>query len=208
MRIRKMVWVNDPQVPRISVDSIGMQRCLINIEPPDKRAETVQICRRLPFLYVQLGGVHDTPPTLSWRVKVEHPKAKGEKTEAILIAEFVKRDFKVLLPFGDNLRYDLVLDTPAGFKRVQCKTGRLRNGSIHFSVKSVRSNTKGCWSTNYHGDIDFFAVYCPENQQAYVVPIDRVGTSQRTLRVEPFKRFGSLQGKDHLLAEDFKLEKF
>src|SRR6266851_3241112 len=96
MRIRKMVWVNDPQVPRISVDSIGMQRCLINIEPTDKRAETVQICRRLPFLYVQLGGVHDTPPTLSWRVKVEHPKAKGEKTEAILIAEFVKRDFKVL----------------------------------------------------------------------------------------------------------------
>jgi len=72
-----------------------------------------------------------------------HPKAVGEKTEAIIIAELIKKDYVVLLPFGDNQRYDLVIHHNNEFIRVQCKTGRLRNGAIVFNTISIGVNTKG-----------------------------------------------------------------
>jgi hypothetical protein len=36
----------------------------------------------------------------------------------------VRRGYSVLLPFGVNQRYDLVLDLDGRFVRAQCKTGR------------------------------------------------------------------------------------
>jgi hypothetical protein len=133
---------------------------------------------------------------------MEHPKEKGEKTEAILIAKFVERGFRVLLPFGDSRRYDLVLDTPDGFRRVQCKTGKLINGTVRFPVSSVRTNLRVSRRSDYHGQVDYFAVYCYENSQAYLVPIDLVGVSNASLRVTPAKHAG---GNPVLKAEDYKL---
>jgi hypothetical protein len=132
-----------------------------------------------------------------------NPKAKGEKTEAIVIAELVRRDYKVLLPFGDNQRYDLLLDTEQGFKRVQCKTGQLRKGVIVFSVRSVQSNTKKTYVKNYRGQIELFAVYCYETNSVYLIPIDKlVGNTTGKLRVEPKVGIG---GKKSMYAEDYRL---
>jgi hypothetical protein len=36
-------------------------------------------------------------------------KSIGEISEAIVMAEFLKAGFPVLLPFGDNRRYDMVV---------------------------------------------------------------------------------------------------
>jgi len=44
--------------------------------------------------------------------------------------------FAVLVPFGENTRYDLVIDDGERLARVQCKTGRLRSGAIVFKVCS------------------------------------------------------------------------
>jgi PD-(D/E)XK endonuclease len=43
----------------------------------------------------------------------------------------------VLLPFGVNQRYDLVLDLDGHLVKAQCKTGRLRKGVVSFSTRSV-----------------------------------------------------------------------
>lgn len=37
-------------------------------------------------------------------------KSIGEITEAVVLAEFLKAGFPVLLPFGDNQRYDAVVE--------------------------------------------------------------------------------------------------
>jgi len=58
-----------------------------------------------------------------------HPVDVGTRTEAVVLAELVKRGYRVLLPFGHNHRYDLVLDVEGRFVRVQCKTGRLSRGA-------------------------------------------------------------------------------
>jgi hypothetical protein len=57
---------------------------------------------------------------------------------------------------------------------VQCKTGRLREGSIRFAVCSCYGHHRNPQTNrrNYHGQIDFFAVYCPETAGVYMIPID------------------------------------
>ncbi len=64
-------------------------------------------------------------------------KGIGEKTEAKIISCLVLKEKVVLIPFGDNQRYDIVIEDDDGtFKRIQCKTGRLKNGAIKFPTCS------------------------------------------------------------------------
>ena len=54
-----------------------------------------------------------------------------------------------------------------------------------FSAESVRSNTKVCLRRPYRGEIDCFAVYCPENRGVYVVPCADSTPGHVTLRITP-----------------------
>ena len=53
-------------------------------------------------------------------------KAIGEISEAMILAEFLKAGIPVLMPFGDNQRYDMVVEAGGQFLNVQCKTARYR----------------------------------------------------------------------------------
>ncbi len=120
-------------------------------------------------------------PTVS-----SHPVDVGQRSEGAIIGELVRRGFGVLLPFGVNQRYDLVVDLGGQFVRAQCKTGRLRSGSIHFRTNSMRSNTRQALQRNYVGDADIFLVYCPENRGVYVVPVEIAPPGGHMyLRVDP-----------------------
>jgi hypothetical protein len=57
-----------------------------------------------------------------------------------VVAALVAVGKHVLLPFGDNLRYDLAYEEEDGsFVRVQCKTGRLVDGVILFPTSSYHA---------------------------------------------------------------------
>jgi hypothetical protein len=114
------------------------------------------------------------------------PKDKGEMTEAIVLAELAKRGYPVLLPFGDNQRYDFVVERDGRFVRLQCKTGRLRKGAVEFCCTSTYQ-TYGMQKrhTHYRGQIDAFIVWCYENEEVYLVPVDDAGTNRCCLRVAP-----------------------
>ena len=114
------------------------------------------------------------------------PKELGERTEAAVIAELVKLGFCVLLPFGDSRRYDIVIEHRGRFLRLQCKTGRLRNGVVQFRAASTVYQPDGATKRfrSYHGEIDAFVVYCWETDAVYVVPMDDVGSWDCFLRVD------------------------
>jgi hypothetical protein len=115
-----------------------------------------------------------------------HPVDVGDHTEAIVIAELVRRGYRVLRPLSSNQRYDLVLDLGAEFLRVQCKTGRLRNGAIVFSAQSCRSNRSGTYVRSYTGDADVFLIHCPDTDRIYAVPVGESGVlTEASLRVTP-----------------------
>ncbi|HEU5380614.1 MAG TPA: group I intron-associated PD-(D/E)XK endonuclease [Ktedonobacteraceae bacterium] len=119
-------------------------------------------------------------------------KAIGELSQAHIIAQLLEAGYRVLLPYGDNLRYDLVIEDADGrFWRVQCKTGWLENNGalIEFSTASTYYHTKagriGYGRKHYQGAVDYFAVYCPDIKKVYLVPIDHLPLTNAMLRLVP-----------------------
>ena len=109
---------------------------------------------------------------------------KGELTEAAVLAELKRHGIPVLTPFGDNQRYDMVVETPAGeLLTLQIKTGRLSNGVITFHTKSQHTNAEGNVYKYYDGEIDCFVVYVHELETLYLVYINEFDR-RISLRVE------------------------
>ncbi len=136
---------------------------------------------------------------------MEHPKAVGDRTTLAVMLALEEAGCPFLIPFGENTRYDLAIDVGDRLARVQCKTGRLRQGAIRFSACSCYGHHARPRDTrrDYHGQIDYFAVYCPETQGVYLIPIDQMPVRvQGALRVEP-TRNGQRPGVRH--ASDFEV---
>lgn len=110
---------------------------------------------------------------------------KGEMTEAVVLAELKRRNISVSIPFGDNERYDLVADADSEFVRLQVKTGRLADGCVHFHGKSSHTNATGNVYETYDGDTDYFAVYCHELEQLYLIGEQEFNTDMRLRIAEP-----------------------
>lgn len=137
------------------------------------------------------------PPSLRRGSAVpDHPKAVGDRSEAHVLAALVEHYPTVLMPWGENCRYDFVIETEDGrLLRIQCKTGRLRKGAVLFNTSSFtyhhpkyagRGTVQHC-SRGYDEDAELFAVYCRDNRRVYLVPVEDVPASGGSLRVEPTK---------------------
>jgi hypothetical protein len=105
-------------------------------------------------------------------------------SEARVLVALIEAGYVVSKPFGDGYKYDFVIDDGAVLQRVQCKTGRLKRGCVVFNAYSVAGNSGGK-RQGYAGLADFFAVYCPDTEQTYLVPVTAVGIGEIWLRVEP-----------------------
>jgi hypothetical protein len=55
---------------------------------------------------------------------------------------------------------------------------------------------------SYVGEVDFFAVYCPENAGVYLIPVDDVSPNINYLRVDPSR---NNQSKRVRWARDYEL---
>jgi hypothetical protein len=137
---------------------------------------------------------------------MEHPKKIGDRTTLAVMMALDTVGAPFLVPFGENTRYDLVIDEATRLARVQCKTGRLRQGAVRFKVCSMylhHPNPK-IHSRDYRGDVDYFAVYCPETGGVYLVPIEDLPMKTRaSLRVEPSRNSqqrGIRFASDYLIA--------
>lgn len=109
----------------------------------------------------------------------------GQRTEAAILSHLVRHGYPVLLPFGVNQRYDLVLDLEGTFVRAQCKTGRYRNGAIEFKTQSVVTSKTRNVVRGYIGEADVFLVHCPTVQGVYCVPVELAAKGSMYLRVDP-----------------------
>jgi len=128
------------------------------------------------------------PRRLPRSVDVEHPKDIGDRSTLAIVFALRSHGYGVFLPFGENTRIDLILENGSVLRRVQCKTGRLRDGTVRFATCSTYAHHPNPKVRRrvYHGEIDDFAVYCPELGAVYLVPIDDIDAkSGGTLRVDP-----------------------
>lgn len=110
-------------------------------------------------------------------------KSVGERTEGVVLAHLLKKGMAVCLPFGNNQRYDMVVDDGNGLQKIQCKTGKLKNGCVIFWACSTNGFTGK--KTSYRGQVDAFIVYCPDNEKFYKVPVDEASSTYASLRIDP-----------------------
>jgi hypothetical protein len=139
----------------------------------------------------------------------QNPKAVGELSQAYIIARLIEVGYGVLTPYGDNLRYDLVIeDADGNLWKVQCKTGWVENDGayIEFATASTYYHTKagrtGYGRKDYRGQADYFAVYCSDYRKVYLVPVEHVGLVGARLRLLPT---ANNQEKNVRWAKDYEL---
>jgi PD-(D/E)XK endonuclease len=136
-------------------------------------------------------------------------KSVGERSQAIILARLAEVGYNVLIPFGENHRYDLVIeDADRQFWRIQCKTGRLDSNQEHIEFNAASNyyhHRKGgtTWGKRtYHGQVEYFVVYCPSTKKVYFIPIDQVTTNKMRLRLSPTR---NNQEKNVHWAKDYEL---
>ena len=112
------------------------------------------------------------------------PSQKGESSEAAILHALVASGRVVLMPWGASQRYDFVIDEGDGrFTRVQCKSGVYRHGCVYFRTASA--DRRRPMGDPYVGQVDAFAVYCPELDASFLVPIQEIRARQiATLRID------------------------
>src|SRR5437773_163957 len=119
---------------------------------------------------------------------MEHPKDIGDRSMLAVMAALQEIGWALYTPFGENTRIDLIIDDGTRLLRVQCKTGRLRDGVVRFAVCSTYGHHRHPLTAKrtYRGEVDFFAVYCPETAGVYLVPIEDLSTTstQAYMRVD------------------------
>jgi hypothetical protein len=121
-----------------------------------------------------------------------HTKSVGEYSEVVIAERLLRAGYNVLTPYGDSLRYDLVIEDADGqFWRVQCKTAwlekRARGEGITFATASNHYHYRGGRYNHarrgYQGQVDYFAVYSPDFDKVYLIPIEHTGASHMILRL-------------------------
>ena len=135
------------------------------------------------------------------------PKEKGNLTELQCLVAFAEQGLKVSIPYGENCRYDFILDVNGTLLKIQCKTSHLitSEDGFEFRCRSINSTRKGIFETRYtKEDIDYFATYF--EGQCYLVPVEECGAA-KVLRFN-YPKNGQKRGislaKNYLLEEVIK----
>lgn len=128
-------------------------------------------------------------------------KQKGDITELECITYFYKLGFDISIPYGENSRYDFIVDNGKDLLKIQCKTCQIKKDSIIVPCRSIRTNRKRNRVILYtKAEIDYFATFY--NGRCYLIDvIENVNT--KTLRFKPTEAVNQFGIS---LLEDYSLE--
>ena len=91
----------------------------------------------------------------------------------------------VSVPFGDNDKYDLIVDNGRELYRIQCKTAwENKQDTIRFNTHSQTTDGGEYHEETYAGRIDAFVVRYPETEQLYWIDVTDATTQKMELRFE------------------------
>lgn len=132
---------------------------------------------------------------------------KGLTTELKCMGKFIEYGFIVSVPYGNNSRYDLLLDGGNGkYIRIQCKTAHLNeNGS--YTINTANSVSTISKRTVKHYDstqIDFIVSIIEE--QLVIIPVNLISNSKSKIFRTELPKFGAKSSCN--LIQDFTVEKY
>lgn len=135
-------------------------------------------------------------------------KQKGNLTELQCITACYELGYNVSIPYGENSRYDFILDLNGKLLRIQVKSSHLKknlknpNNAISFACRSSNTNASGNTYHRYTKEqIDYFATYW--NGKCYLVPVNECSV-EKTLW---FNTPANNQKSYISMAKDYELVK-
>lgn len=109
-------------------------------------------------------------------------KEKGDLGEAMVMADVIRRGYKVAIPVGEDWRYDLIVLRKGKLERVQCKYTQSDGKRIEVKCRSTNN-----WNTRKYTkrDIDWIAVYDATSDRCYYISAELLGEGKSiiTLRL-------------------------
>ena len=112
-------------------------------------------------------------------------KQKGDIAEAFITYLLKDNGLNVLVPWGEDNRYDLVSEKNGIFKRIQVKYATPKNGTVEVRLRSRNNYNIIHYSSK---DADIIAVYSPKRNRAYFIPLNGIrNRSVYKLRLRPTK---------------------
>lgn len=115
---------------------------------------------------------------------------KGDVALTQIVAEITRQRGIVFVPISEHSRVDLVAELNGLLKKIQVKSGRLRDGSIIVDLRSSWSNKSGSYSIKRDkDDYDILAVYCPQNNKCYFIDMEKIeNVSSIQIRVDSVEK--------------------
>ena len=112
-------------------------------------------------------------------------KQKGDVAEAYVTYLLKQKGFNVLIPWGEDNRFDLVAEKNGVFKKVQVKYVTSKNGILEVPLRSSNNYKIIHYSPK---DIDIIAAYEPGTSKVYFIPLKSVSNrSSYKLRLKAAK---------------------
>jgi hypothetical protein len=132
---------------------------------------------------------------------------KGAVAEAEISAALIRLDLVVMRPMCEGSRYDLVVDVGGRLLRLQCKWAPRHGGVLTTRCSTSRHTPHGYRLTTYSADeIDAIAVYAPDIDECYLIPIREVaGCKAMSLRLTPT---GQQPGRRRPLGAELRAARF
>ena len=129
-------------------------------------------------------------------------KHYGALTELQVMTYLFGLGYQVSIPYGDNARYDFILDINNKLYKIQVKSARLENEGVYkIDCSRMRVNRNRNIRKHYtNEEVDFFATMI--NGKCYLIPQSEVSDSKR-LRFLPPKN-GQIKGIT--FAKDYEAE--
>ncbi|MEK6760370.1 MAG: group I intron-associated PD-(D/E)XK endonuclease [Nanoarchaeota archaeon] len=112
-------------------------------------------------------------------------KQIAKEGELRFASEFVRKNWRIFLPYGEDSPVDLLIEKDGNFKRIQVKSTQPINGAIHCRIKSSNN-----WQVKKYTkkEIDYFAIYDYLNKKGYLIPIeDMEGMTEAIMRLDKAK---------------------
>ena len=150
-------------------------------------------------------------------------KEKGNLTELQCLTAFYELGYKACIPYGENCRYDFILDVDGILLRIQVKTCQEVETGIKIPCRSTQVNTTEIKSHSYNKEqIDYFATYYKGN--CYLIKVEECSTektltfvNKRTNQHEPCfidnyllstQIQKILNGEDEIVLEERKIYQY
>lgn len=112
-------------------------------------------------------------------------KDTGDETEAIAIYSLIASGYSVSIPFGDNDKYDLIVENGNRLFRVQCKTAwQNKPNTIRFNTHTQTKQEGEYHEETYHDKIDAFLVRYPPKEDLLWIGVEAANEQKMELRYE------------------------